>query len=286
MPIYADTSNYRLGSAIPHCDGEILTPRLEEFSGADYMLSAVDFEITKRYHVQEHLESGAVLIALKVGGDLLSSVGDRLKGHLVKMQTFNLLPCQAGLLSVGYNLEVLGQVYIGEQSASTANVFGVEAKKIFKGGYTPNFKALYTSQLRWLLSGGVIYPTVPRLVDLPTALAAIEREVIDTARDPSRYHFDTLVKVPDQPNPDKQSLQVLKAVPDGCAGLVSKHFPGIGVKRALEYYEFFEGDLIVLLANLCDLDGNWPPGWSEAKARNLNIIWRFKPEQLAVKEPV
>lgn len=279
MPIYADNSNYRLGSSIPHCDGEILTPRLEEFSGADYMLSAESFEITKRYHVQEHLEAGAVLIALKVGGDLLSSVGDRLRAHLVKMQTFSLLPCQSGLLSVGYNLEVNGQVYIGEQSGSTANVFGIEAKKIFKGGYTPNFKGLNTSLLRWVLSGGVIYPTVPRLSDLPTALAAIEREVIETHKDPSRYHFDTLTKVPDQPNPDKQSLQVLKAVPDGVNILAA--MPGIGAKRALEYYEFYSSDLMVAIINLTSQDGNWPKGWASTRAKTLALAWGIEQKEIA-----
>lgn len=277
--IYADTSNYRLGSSIPHCDGELLTPRLEEFSGADYMLSAVDFEVTKRYHVQEHLESGAVLIALKVGGDLLSSVGDRLKGHLVKMLSFECYPCQRGLLGVGYNLEVLGQVYIGEQSASTANVFGIEAKKIFKGGYTPNFMALNTSQLRWILSGGVIYPTVPRLADLPTALAALEREVIETHKDPSRYHFDTLTKVPDQPNPNKQSLQVLVAVPEGVNILAA--MPGIGAKRALEYYEFYSGDLMVAIINLTSPDGNWPAQWGATRAKTLALAWGIEQKETA-----
>lgn len=277
--IYADNSNYRLGSSIPHCEGEVQLPNLESLSGADYMLSPVDYEITKRYHVQEHLEAGAVLIALKVGGDLLSSVGDRLKGHLVKMQTYVLKPCQSGLLSVGYNLEVNGQVYIGEQSASTANVFGIEAKKIFKGGYTPNFKALYTSELRWVLSGGVIYPTVPRLVDLPTALAAIEREVIETHKDPSRYHFETLTKVPDRANPDKQSLQVLVAVPDGVNILAA--MPGIGNKRALEYYEFYSSDLMVAIINLTSPDGNWPKGWASTRARTLALAWGIEQKEPA-----
>lgn len=287
MPIYADPSNYRLGSYIPHCDGEIITPRLEEFSGADYMLSAESFEITKRYHVQEHLESGAILLALKVGktGDLVSSIGDRLRGHLVKMLSFDCHPCQRGLLTTGYNLELNGEIYIGEQSTGAATIFGMAAKTLLKHNGVGNWKGLNTSQLRWILSGGVIYPTVPRLIDLPTALAAIEREVIETHKDPSRYHFETLTRMPDQPNPDQSSLQVLKAVPDGCAGLISKHFPGIGVKRALEYYEFYSGDLIMLLINLCDAEGNWPPGWSEKKARDLNLIWQLKPEQLAVKEP-
>lgn len=291
MPIYADPSNYRLGSAIPHCDGEIIT-LIEGLGGCDYIVSPLaDYPPTKRAHIQDHLDEGAVLIALKVGktGDLIGSIGDRLRGHLVKMLSFECHPCQRALLTTGYNLELNGEIYIGEQGTSAATVFGMAAKTLLKHGGVGNYKGLNTSLLRWVLSGGVIYPTVPRLSDLPTALAVIEREVIETHKDPSRYHFETLTKVADQPNPDKQSLQVLVAVPPGVNILAQQ--PGIGKDRALAYYEFYEGKLMIAIESLCDVDGYWPEFddpklnralcWGPTRAKTLALAWGLEQKEIA-----
>lgn len=272
MPIFTDPSNDRFGSKCPPLDGGISCSRLEELTGADYLVSPEDWEITKRYNVQEHLDAGAVMLQLKIGADLLSSVGDRLKGSMVKMLGYRCAPCQRGLVPVGYTLcDPDMRAYIGLQSERACSVFGVEAKKLLNNGYTPNYQAYNTALIEWGFRGGVVYPAIPHLELFAWYMKQVERLVLESHADPNRYHFETLTKVPDQPNPDRESLQVLKAVPDGVNILAA--MPGIGQKRALEYYEFYSGDLMFAIINLASREGNWPKGWGETRAHTLALAW-------------
>ena len=98
MLIYIDQSETKTSSLMPSIPNAIIINDLEEITGADFMLSPLPLPIAEGT-IPLHLEVGAIMIQLKIGGDLFASLGSRLNMSLAKMNQFKCQQWQRVLLS-------------------------------------------------------------------------------------------------------------------------------------------------------------------------------------------
>lgn len=110
---------------------------LEEWTGADLMISARTFPVNTEALVRLHVKSGAVLVQRKSGMDLVSSFGYRLNSSLERMRSFGAYQSQCVLLFIGSMEENTdGKVVINGYTSdyTMANIIGAFEGWIERGG--------------------------------------------------------------------------------------------------------------------------------------------------------
>lgn len=140
---------------------------LEELAGADVMLTPVGLPITESM-IPKHIERGAVLIQLKFGRDLTSSLGDRMKESLWRMRETGARQGQCVLMYVGT---------LGCNRDGYAAINGKVQRPRRK------YEAVMSAIWRWCRRGGVYLP-VTRMSHLAETLKAIETDI---ARDSETF---------------------------------------------------------------------------------------------------
>jgi len=119
MTLYIDESELRKNSLTKNALSDsdyVAVGELESLSGGDALVSIASLPPpSSEALLKLHLQSGAVLVQIKHGHDLSSSMGERLNTSLSRMHKAGAKPWQSILLFVGYLLlpivSVLGLVY-------------------------------------------------------------------------------------------------------------------------------------------------------------------------------
>jgi len=101
--IHIDASEVRKGTRMPKIKNlpVKISNRLEELTGADFIISPLEIPTATRKLIQKHIDAGALLVQRKTGSDLASSVGTRMNDSLMRMREYNIRNCQCVLLFVG-----------------------------------------------------------------------------------------------------------------------------------------------------------------------------------------
>jgi hypothetical protein len=82
--------------------GATYSSSLEELTGADVLLTPAELPISGQKLIEKHIESGAIMIQIKSGMDLIASLGPRLNDSIAGMSSINgVAPFQVVLLFVG-----------------------------------------------------------------------------------------------------------------------------------------------------------------------------------------
>lgn len=123
----------KLFDDIPHKVCE----HLEEWTGADIMVTVSKLPVTTQALVNLHIKNGAILVQRKSGMDLISSMGERMNSSLERMRSAGAQQVQCVLLFVGSMTENAdGKVVVdGFTSDYTlANVVGSLEGWVERGG--------------------------------------------------------------------------------------------------------------------------------------------------------
>lgn len=132
---------------IPH---EICN-HLEEWTGADLMITISGFPVNTKSLVELHIKNGAILVQRKSGMDLISSFGNRLNTSIERMRNAGAYQTQCALLFIGTIKEnVDGKAVIDEYTSdyTLTNVMGAIEAWIERGGV---FSIIETGKLKhWL----------------------------------------------------------------------------------------------------------------------------------------
>ncbi len=200
---------------------------LEELTGADVIVTVVDLPLTKRL-LPDHLEQGAVLVQIKRGADLLSSIGTRMKMSIAKMVKLTSHQWQRVLLPIG--------IYMPDRSSGkclVATPMGNEKSPHFYHATPPkDWSAYQTALWRWRKRGGVVEPGVYTDGDLKRWF---EREQVDLR---SMLSEDKNQVWPDAPklfSPAEKDDPLQELIPIKDWRIVAAAIPGIGPKRINDF---------------------------------------------------
>jgi hypothetical protein len=188
----------------------VIVESLEEMTGADLMLTHLKLPVTPRL-LSKHLESGALLVQIKRGHDLVSSIIDgRLLKSIATMRTLKARPWQCILLFVGMIWMQDGKTVINGQPVHLKT--------------TEPYWAIKSALSRWGKRGGIV-ETVDRVAQIPEWVQMQERILIDMKEDPilKLYSKPDTVFEPDDP------LQEVIYINDWRKTLLT--LPGIGIKK-------------------------------------------------------
>lgn len=239
--IFIDSSEYREGSTMPQVEGAIVVDGLEEFSGADALISPIDLPATKPALIREHIDAGAMLVQMKRGFDLASSVGLRLADSLIKMRGVAPIYCQRVLLFVGtLTSDHDGRAIIDGRRVDE-NVPGV------------NYQACQSSIDSWGERGGLpLY--CPRLSMLPDWLTRKEERLKKYIAEPKVYFYPEKPDLVEQDLAQQSTgLQIPIKINDGRVSLAYT----IGPKKAQIMWDACKGDIVMIFYHLSNPD-DWP----------------------------
>lgn len=211
MTIFADPDENQVVAKCREAGLEIIiSPQLEAMTGADFVISPLSVPFVPAL-LKEHIAAGAVLVQMKRGLDLSSSVVDRMPASLARMHAVGARNSQCSLLFIGVlTCDVNGEGKINNQPIQNFN--------------GQSYWVVVSAMEKWMERGGVV-TSLSRLNLLPDWLILKEKhlkefhfvEPVHTVYDPT----DPLYEVePDDP------LQELVLVKDWRKTLMS--FPGIG----------------------------------------------------------
>lgn len=180
---------------------------LEALTGADLILTPLSMPVTETL-LPKHIEKGALLVQLKFGADLLSSMGDRMRECIARMRETGAQQHQCVLMFVGQL----------DSKKGMARVDGYIVKPKRK------YEAVNRALWRWKMRGGVTheihneYKFVTCLMQMAAdiGMGGTTIEVWPTAPDPADF-ADSL-------------LQEVKPVKDWRITLAT--YPGVGPVRA------------------------------------------------------
>lgn len=198
--IIFDSSNFRSGSNVPEVEGCVTSDILEDITGADCLLSPLDMPAGKPALIREHIANRALLVQLKIGLDLASSVGNRLRMSLAKMRESGASPQQRWLVFCGtLACDKEGKAIIDGRAVSE-HVPGV------------NYWACDSAIVDWQLRGGQ-YKDLSRVTLLPDWLKRREESLLRLLVHP------TINAMPDMPTfdipDDNDPFQIVKRAPRG-----------------------------------------------------------------------
>lgn len=233
----------REGSNIPTIPDAVVSPVLENYTGADCMISKLDIPASKIALLREHITHRALLVQIKVGADYPSSFGNRLHMSQAKMKEASASPQQRWLLTVGVFTEAGGELCVNGRSAS----------KLIPGQHY-TYKAASTASRSWQLRGGCYHncyngeKLVEWLKETEEWLCGKHPEVVYATPDlPELFETD-----------ENDPFQMLRRITDG--RLTLSTLPGIGSEKAQALWELSGGDLAVaidyLLGNYELVKGN------------------------------
>ena len=246
-PIFIDESENRSTSNMPVVEGSISVTGMEEICGADAMVSTLKIPPRTKTLIQKHADSGALFIQIKRGGDLPSSIGDRLNLSLAKM--FEVKTKFAGqriLLVTGlFCYDKDGKVLVG----NVVNTSGKSPYVKWYDAYGGSWKALITAVRMWALRGGVNIISLPIAGNISDWLHGAERDLESFKEKPFKdiiAHTD----FPDDPPEPKDILQLPRRVTDFRRVLAA--CPGIGPARANILWEAANHDPITAILYLLE----------------------------------
>lgn len=186
---------------------------LEALTGADIMVTLDNLAPTTMRKVRYHLDEGAFLIQVKIGLDIVSSVGQRLHNSLCRMKELGAMNPQSILLNVG----------IVTERDEIAYVDGRESIPARRG----NYWSVTSAHDHWGDQGGIV-----RYLHRP---AQIERWLRNKERDLRAYKTDFVKEAwpPKKTYPDDPGniLQVLVPVKDWRVTLRNAPKLGLGPKK-------------------------------------------------------
>lgn len=108
---------------ITSIEGCELSTVLEEYTGADMMISTSGFPATTEVLIKKHIENGALLIQIKHGNDLISSLGDRLAKSISKMRKTGAYQYQCVLLYTGtFTKSSAGNVIVNDYKTDVSYI--------------------------------------------------------------------------------------------------------------------------------------------------------------------
>jgi len=196
-----------------HPDLQIVSG-LEEWCGADLMISPVSLPVTEKL-LPKHLERGAVLVQIKRGHDIVSSIQD---GRLHKSQS---LMKSAGANSWQCILLYVGTLYNAEGQAV---INGVKAHMASSSSYW-TIRATFS---KWIKRGGAI-EEIPLVKMIPDWISMQERVLQDMIETPRKVFYPKReLHMPDTDDAD-DPLQELILIDDWRKTLNT--FPGVGPTR-------------------------------------------------------
>lgn len=207
----------------------VIAAGLEDYTGADMMISPLTAPASSETLIQMHIRAGAVLVQRKHRMDLVSSLGKRLKKSIAKMRASGARQGQCLLLFIG----VLTCDHDGE-----ACIDGQPTHR--------NYWQVYMGLSTWIKYGGCIEPALSRAGLFPEWAEMKERHVIEAYRLPVKEFVADPEEVyeiePDDP------LQELVMVKDWRRTAMC--CPGWGVKRinALRQLMLADGSKDTLMA--------------------------------------
>ena len=236
--IFIDTSEYRESSTMPRIQDSVVLDELESITGADMMISPLHMPAANRTLIVLHIESGAILVQVKRGMDLPSSVGERLVASLVKMREIAPRQAQRVLLFTGIlTCEKDGRAEIDGRRVSD-NIAGA------------NYWACQSSLEAWCERGGTVY-TLSRVSLLPEWAKRKEARLKDYLENPVKRFFPQPPEMWPEENED-DPLQTPQMIRDGRILLAT--LPGIGTEKANEVWRWAGASTIWSLIGLTDLE--------------------------------
>lgn len=197
-------------------DNAVISPHLEELTGADLMVSLQGFPATTEALIRDHVRHGAYLIQRKYRHDIAASVGERLNLSLARMRDTGARQAQCVLLCIGVVTCTL---------SGHASIDGNTTQH----QYWP----VWSARKKWCDRGGVAWPSLSRQGLLAPCLQAVEKHMREYERSGEKYIVPALDFPPDDPLPD-DPLQLVRPVLDGRRVLAA--FEGIGPVRANQLY--------------------------------------------------
>lgn len=184
----------RDATKLPEIEGASYSQVLEGFTGADCLLSNTGMPAESSMLIQEHLEGKAMLVQIKIGADLASSIIDgRLVESLCRMKESGASPQQRWLVPVG--------VYTEQDDTGLLLING---KRVMDYGIPQPLKysAYETAISAWQLRGGCVFNPY-NVAQLVKWITRRERWLIDHESDLTVNAIDRVqsIQIVDDNNP-------------------------------------------------------------------------------------
>lgn len=239
MTIFIDSSEIRPQSTMPEIPGAVMSDYLEEWSGADFMVSPLEIPLTTEPLLRKHIEAGALLVQRKHGLDLVSSMGERLNTSLARMQKLGACQSQCVLL------------FIGVLTCDSQDQAIIDSRETGQ-----RFWSVQAAISKWHDRGGV-YESLSRYTLIPEWCRMKLRHLNQYESAPTKQVFQTESPV----QVVHEFLQTLVPVNDGRNTLVT--LPGIGPITAELLWDEF-GNLSDILCWL-----TMPPSKTKQKIKGV-----------------
>ena len=232
--IVVDASETRRTSRLPEIEGAVLSDCLEAETGADVMVSLKRFPASNPVLIRRHVESGAILIQLKFGSDLISSITDEriniALGRMIVAGTTHqyqrvILGCGLYLPDLSTGKTLCGTVV--NQSAGRVRIKWRSSEPEI------DYRALASARRRIAMRGGT-FSNLTCEEELIGELFAMESDLAFLASQGRKELLHLPQFPPDPPDPT-DPLQVPIEVKD--ARVVIAAFRGIGPKRTNDLWE-------------------------------------------------
>lgn len=208
---------------------------LEEWSGGDLMISTLSVPCKTCALFQKHIDSGALIIQVKLGEDLAASVGDRLNDHIARMRECTRRVAQHWLL------------FIGVLTCDSENYALINGRKTHMG---MKFDTVDGAIVGWIARGGVYY-SLSRIGLLESWCEDMERRLGQYEAQQYKYVLHQTDFPDDMPNITNDPLQIPVAVKDARRALVG--FKGLGVETVNKVWTHC-GDFKSAMMFLTDVD--------------------------------
>lgn len=257
--------------------GVTSSPILEEHTGADWLLSPVEYGVRTVGQLQRHRDDGAMFVQVKRGADSLSNP-DGLYQSIARMYRFGIPVKQRALVFVGVYYEgPMGELMLNGDVVWK----NIPALK----NYT--YRAWLSLQRHWLhLGGGAVYVVKESSYDQWMDDTVVD--LIDYAVHPQRYVFpEQRIGSWEIIQEASSSLQLPVEAPPAMKLMAS--WPGMGktlAERAYVYYVTNQGyTLLDVLYELTSVakGAKYMPGWGRTKAENLAAACNMRAGKLVVE---
>lgn len=242
---------------------------LERVTGADYLISPLSLPCKSEALIAKHLKANAVLVQLKVGGDLPASIEDgRLVESICRMHDFAarhgliLKPAQRILLPIG--------VFTGQEDDA-----------LLVNGYlhpAMTYHRFLGTMERWTEYGGTS-PLIPltRLDDFPWWCEMKERHLQELAETPVR---EFIVPAPEMFDTSNDPMQLPIKVKDGRRLL--RTFLSESKTNAL--WDYARGNLVMALELVTDYrllkDPHKPEGFGKGTIDHARRVLGLEPKYM------
>lgn len=253
MTVFVDPSELREGSLLGDLGADFPpTPisGLEEWTGADLMISIAPFPAMTETLVRAHVTAGALLVQRKTGLDLVHSIGERMGSSLARMRNTGARQSQCVLL------------YIGVLTCNAQNEAVMDGRETHAA-----FWGVQGAISKWHDRGGVV-EAISRPSLLEGWLKMKLRHLTEYKNEPVKDNWPPPPTIEDFNNP----LQVPQVVKDGRVTLAT--LPGVGSARATAIWNYLQprptlAEALCLLTNDNSRIVQDVPGIGKKTAENI-----------------